>query len=63
LYSLVNGYCLFSGQCFTMNALRSGETKINHEHFIDGMLEVYIKWKTRRSFMHKYSIDYRPAVL
>jgi 26S proteasome regulatory subunit T5 len=33
-----------------MIALRSGETKINHEHFMDGILEVQMKKKASLQF-------------
>jgi 26S proteasome regulatory subunit T5 len=39
-------YKLISG----MIALRSGETKINHEHFMDGILEVQMKKKASLQF-------------
>jgi hypothetical protein len=43
-------YCYDGLLVLGMIALRSGETKINHEHFMDGILEVQMKKKASLQF-------------
>jgi len=44
--AMLKAVCVEAG----MIALRSGETKINHEHFMDGILEVQMKKKASLQF-------------